>query len=757
MKKRYLPVFLLLAPLLGRPAFAQDFGNYQPLQSSGQIPADFLQLSSEKYEQDKSSISRQEKAFDKRAKRQFYLENSFRVRELLYSGKVLFNDPVGVYVNQVADKLLKNDPEKRKQVRIYVVKSSAVNAFATNSGMIFINLGLIAQLETESQLAFVLAHELTHYFNKHVVNKYVENQKITRGKKVYQSLSVEEKMLTRSNYSKELETEADLHGLDLFLKSEYSTAQLKGVFDVLQYSYLPFDDVPFQKSFLETRDLKFPATYFLNKVKEIAPPEEEDEAKSTHPSIDKRRTYILEKITGQADQNKKTYLVSEDAFKKARKTARYEIASLYLAGSQYEKAIYHAYLLLQEDPGNAYLEKIVAKSLYGLSHYAAADALDKVHGDFEEVEGQSQQVYHLVHKLKPKELTAVALKYAWNLKQKHPADGELAALSDSLLRTLVFRHCETKLDFTTQTPADQRREAPIVLVNTDTTATQRMNKYAKIDQAQVNEKLEWERHFIRYAFVENFSDKAFAEAFDKYWGEKEAASRKPKETKKQERARLRQARQLKAKEAKRIRKKGAALGIDKIVMVNPWFAKVDQRKKTPVQHVASESAEIALGNQIKENARMAKLDVELLGDYSFQGTDTEKFNDYAFLKSWMTERLRHMDSDVTANNLDNARVQALVAKYGTKYFCWSGLVDVRERKKDVATVFLYSIIAYPLLPYAFYYAVTPKYNTYYYSLVFDLSTGKPVFTDFQFIDRKGSQDVLNSTMYNTFYQLKKKR
>ncbi len=749
MKKRYLPVFLLLAPLLGRPAFAQDFGNYQPLQSSGQIPADFLQLSSEKYEQDKSSISRQEKAFDKRAKRQFYLENSFRVRELLYSGKVLFNDPVGVYVNQVADKLLKHDPEKRKQVRIYVVKSSAVNAFATNSGMIFINLGLIAQLETESQLAFVLAHEFTHYFNKHVVNKYVENQKITKGKKVYQSLSVEEKMLTRSNYSKELETEADLHGLDIFLKSEYSTAQLKGVFDVLQYSYLPFDDVPFRKSFLETKDMTFPASYFLFKVKPIAPPEEEDEAKSTHPSIDKRRTYILERLTGQAGPNKQTYLVSENAFKAARKTARYEIASLYLAGLQYEKAIYHAYLLLQEDPGNPYLEKIVAKSLYGLSHYAAADALDKVHGDFEEVEGQSQQVYHLVHKLKPKELTAVALKYAWNLKQKHPADGELATLSDSLLRTLVFKHCENKLDFATQLPAGGHPSLPVALVSTDTTT--RENKYAKIDLTT------GDAQFIRYALVENFTDKAFAEAFDKYWGEKEAASRKPKETRKQEKARLRQARQLKAQEVKRIRKKGAALGIDKIVMVNPWFAKLDQRKKTPVQHVASESAEIALGNQIQENARIAKLDVELLGDYSFQGTDTEKFNDYAFLKSWMNERLRHMDSDVTANNLNNERVQALVAKYGTQYFCWSGLVDVRERKRDAGTVIAYSLLLYPLLPYAIYYAVTPKYNTYYYSLVFDLNTGKPVFTDFQFIDRKGSQDVLNSTMYNTFYQLKKKR
>ena len=751
MKKRYLPVFLLLAPLLGSPAFAQDFGNYQPLQSSGPIPADFLQLSSEKYEQDKSSIGRKEKAFDKRAKRQFYLENSFRVRELLYSGKVLFNDPVGVYVNQVADKLLRHDPEKRKQVRIYVVKSPAVNAFATNSGMIFINLGLLAQLETESQLAFVLAHEFTHYFNKHVVNKYVENQKISQGKKVYQSMSVEEKLLTRSNYSKELETEADLHGLDLFLKSEYSTAQLKGVFDVLQYAYLPFDDVPFRKSFLETKDLKFPPAYFLDKVKEIAPPEEEDEDKSTHPSIDKRRTYTLEKIAGQTGQHKQTYLVSEDAFKGARKRARYEIASLYLAGLQYEKAIYHAYLLLQEDPGNPYLEKIVAKSLYGLSHYAAADALDKVHGDYEEVEGQSQQVYHLVHKLKAKELTTVALSYAWNLKQKHPADGELATLSDSLLRTLVFRHCENKLDFATQKPAEAGSATPVALVSSDSTDAARENKYAKIDKAT------GDTQFLRYALVENFADKTFAAAFDQYWGEKEAASHKPKETRKQERARLRKARQEKAQAARRIRKKGASLGIDKIVMVNPWFAKVDQRKKTPVQHVASESAEIALGNQILENARIARLDVELLGDYSFQGPDAEKFNDYAFLKSWMNERLKHMDGDVTANNLDNERVQALVAKYGTQYFCWSGLVDVRERKKDAASVVAYSLLLYPLLPYAIYYAATPKYNTYYYSLVFDLTTGKPVFTDFQFIDRKGSQDVLNSTMYYTFYQLKKKK
>ncbi len=756
MKKIYQPLSLFLISLMMFPVFAQDLGNYQPLKSSGQIPADFLQRSSEKYEQDKSSINRKEKAFDKRTQRQFYLENSFRVRELLYSGKILFNDPVGVYVNKVADQLLRHDPEKRRQVRIYVVRSSAVNAFATSSGMIFINLGLISQLETESQLAFVLAHEFTHYFNKHVVNRYVENEKISTGRKVYQSLSVEEKMLTRSNYSKELETEADLHGLELFLKSDYSTARLKGVFDVLQYSYLPFDDIVFEKSFLETKHLQFPSSYFLEKVKPIVPPDEEDEKKSTHPSIDKRRAYVLDKITGNVGSGKQTYLVSEEQFVNARKTARYEIASLYLANRQYERAMYHAYLLLKENPANPYLEKVVAKSLYGLARYASNDAIDKVHGDYKEVEGQSQQVYYLISKLKPKELTTVALKYTWDLKKKYPADNELVNLSDSLLRSLVMKHCENRLDFSTKAPAELRRDE-VTLASTDTTATQRMNKYAKIDQAQVSEKLSWENHFTRYALVENFQEKEFAAAFDRYWQEKEAAGSKPKETRKQERVRLRHQKQLKAKEAKRLKKKGAALGIDKIVMVNPWFSRVDQRKKKPVQYIASESAEIALSDQILQNARMAKLEIELLGDYSFKSNDAEKFNDYAFLKGWISERLKHLDADVSMSGLDAAQTQALVGKYGTRYFCWSGLVDVRERKKGAGTVVLYSLLVYPMLPYAIYYAATPKYNTYYYSLVFDITTGKPVFTDFQFIDRKGSRDVLNSTMYNTFYQLKKKK
>ncbi|MBC7919764.1 MAG: M48 family metalloprotease [Ferruginibacter sp.] len=748
--------FLLLVALSGS-AFAQGTPeDYRLLQSSGPIPADFLQLSSQKYEQEKAAISRQEKSFEKKAKQAFFLKSSFLLHDLLYSGQVLFNDPVGGYVNQVADQLLAGNPSLRKQIRIYVVKSPSVNAFATNSGVILINLGLIAQLETESQLAFVLSHELTHYLKKHVMNQYVEEQKIEQGKRTYRSLSAEEKLLSRSNYSQELETEADLEGLATFLKSNYSTRQLNGVFDVLQYSYLPFDDVPFEKSFFETPHLQLPAAYFLGKVKAIALPSEVEETKSSHPSINKRRASVLGRINRDEASTKGDYLVSKAAFAEARQTARYELSYLYLSGLQYEKAIYHSYLLLKEDSTSRYLRKNVAKALYGLSQYANQGAYAQVHDAEADTEGCSQQVVHLFGKLTPKELNALALKYVRDLGKEFPEDTELPALGNALLKSLVLRHCESDADFATR-PRAVEREAADLVANADTVDPEKRSKYQKIAITHLKKKNADSEQFIRYAFVDDFRDPAFSRAFGQHWKEKQASNQQREETTKQQRLRERGESQQKVRAAKLIRQKGAALGIDKIVMISPSYAKIDERKKKPIRYVASERAEVKLVEQIQCNARAANLVVDVLSDNTFTSADAGKFNDYARLRNWIRERVKHLDAAVPMHNSDAAGVGALVEKYGTKYYCWTGFVSVREKKPGKALALFTSMVVYPLLPFGIYYVVAPDYNTYYYSLVFDLTTGEPVFTDLQLIDRKNTRDVLNSTVHNTFYQLKNKR
>lgn len=51
--------------------------------------------------------------------------------------------------------------------RIGVIKSDAINAFAMPGGYILLSSGLLKSLESEDELAFVLAHEIAHVARRH--------------------------------------------------------------------------------------------------------------------------------------------------------------------------------------------------------------------------------------------------------------------------------------------------------------------------------------------------------------------------------------------------------------------------------------------------------------------------------------------------------------------------------------------------------------------------------------------------------------
>ena len=76
---------------------------------------------------------------------------------------------MGMYVNRVTDSLLANDPVTRSQINIYILRSTVVNAFATDRGSIFVTIGLLTRLHNEAELAFVLAHEIVHFKRRHVL------------------------------------------------------------------------------------------------------------------------------------------------------------------------------------------------------------------------------------------------------------------------------------------------------------------------------------------------------------------------------------------------------------------------------------------------------------------------------------------------------------------------------------------------------------------------------------------------------------
>jgi predicted Zn-dependent protease len=91
----------------------------------------------------------------------------------------LIKDPLVVgYVNNIGKSILAKMPQQPFTYQFYVVKQHVPNAFATPAGHIFINSGLLATLETEEELAGILAHEIAHVVSRHISQNIDRSPKI---------------------------------------------------------------------------------------------------------------------------------------------------------------------------------------------------------------------------------------------------------------------------------------------------------------------------------------------------------------------------------------------------------------------------------------------------------------------------------------------------------------------------------------------------------------------------------------------------
>ncbi|MBR6440753.1 MAG: hypothetical protein IKS44_01725, partial [Bacteroidales bacterium] len=122
----------------------------QPLRSQGPVPADLKLNVQQLYDTD---IQRAEQYAGGRVRdKQAILEASYRINKMLAGGHIVYGDSLTLFINRIADTLLRDYPQLRSELRFYTVTSPAVNAYTTPQGMIFINVGLIAQVENEAQL-----------------------------------------------------------------------------------------------------------------------------------------------------------------------------------------------------------------------------------------------------------------------------------------------------------------------------------------------------------------------------------------------------------------------------------------------------------------------------------------------------------------------------------------------------------------------------------------------------------------------------
>lgn len=92
---------------------------------------------------------------------------------------ILHDQRVTAYVATVGNKILANSQRLPYDYHFSVIKSQAVNAFATPGGYVYINQGLLTLVESESELAGVLAHEIAHINARHIADAIEKSKKLS--------------------------------------------------------------------------------------------------------------------------------------------------------------------------------------------------------------------------------------------------------------------------------------------------------------------------------------------------------------------------------------------------------------------------------------------------------------------------------------------------------------------------------------------------------------------------------------------------
>ncbi len=750
MKKLLIALTILLNSVI---LFSQDLTKYTGLKSKGEIPEEFTKLTTEKIAEAKAQDEHGLEKLNKKTKTSFYEMANFGIDEMLQSGQVCFNDTISSYVENVLEEVREKNHNIPLNIRIYTIKSPVVNAFTTDQGIIFINTGLLAQLENEAQLAFVICHELIHYMENHVREGFVEDVQIERGSSDYRQIRNVDKNLASAKFSRKLESEADVKGLELFLKTDYNPAEIDGVFDVLLYSYLPFDEIPFDSSILEVGDYQIPDKYFLTELNEIEVDENEDDSRHTHPNIKKRR----EKIDGVLSENNKegkNFILPKEDFYSVRSAARYEVLRLQLISGNYSEALYSAFILQKEFPENELPKIAIGEILFGTAIFANSNDRKEVVGYYKKMQGNVQQVYFVLSKLKTKEITLLALRYNYYLHELYPEDTFIEKRIVDLCRDLIYYD-----DFKEGDIIYQKIEAPDA-VQTDkeyskNTITKVTSKYDRIKSS--TKKGETDDDFNKdwaeeELFVDcNCEDKinAFFEA-----GKKEADDKKYRLANTGDNELDAKSKEEQKAYAKMKNKDGRSLGIDKIVMVDPYYVIYKQSSKNnPYKMSKSELEEVDHLEDLDAVSKMVNLDLEILTNYKFQSEDVSKFNDFSLLNEWIRER--YLMAGNTNMVSSTEEVSGLVDRYGTKYFAWTGVVYLTSPRRGKIGVMLGSLYTIIGIPYGIYYLATPKKSTIIYFALFNIETGELVMYEDREMHMKDYDGLLMSNYYDIFNQIKK--
>jgi predicted Zn-dependent protease len=179
-------------------------------------------------------------------------ELSQQFMQMVYRNYKIIDDPlIRAYISQVGRRILAFVPPQPFPYHFYVINEKVYNAFAIPAGHIFVNSGLLLAMNSQDELAGILAHEISHVVCRHISKRIDQSKKIDLATlagvvagiflgvaggspEAAQALTLGSVAAGQSvalAHSREDESQADQHGLEYLTEAGYSA---EGLLDILK-------------------------------------------------------------------------------------------------------------------------------------------------------------------------------------------------------------------------------------------------------------------------------------------------------------------------------------------------------------------------------------------------------------------------------------------------------------------------------------------------------------------------------------------
>lgn len=652
---------------------------------------------------------------------------NYTVRREVMQGNLIFGTKMNAYLDKIVENLLKDETQLRSQIHVYILRSAEVNAYATESGVLFVNLGMLAQVSNESELAFVLAHEISHFALGHKV--YAESYY-----KRFDKNDGLERWLEFQNELRQNETAADKTAAERFFKnSNYSYVDMMGIFDVLQYSDLPFSEVAFDRSYTESSCYQFPDKYFLTTVQPITNRDDRVDTLSTHPNIAKRRSAMNLQLARVSNDGRSAFVQSKELFEQVRKMARYACVELYLTEHEYDRAIYNINVLSKLYPNDPFLEEAKAVAWYGFSlHKNGSSSMEGVVTPYKQVEGEMQQVCHFMSKLSRTESSALALRFLWDCAQKYPENSMIQNMLESEMEILFVKNKKKHADFCDYPMGTD----PATIPDEVDTTTNISNKYDRIRNQNVKVKPDPKFKTVNYMLCDLHGDSAFVALANRIIAAKEdehvlnlVGKRKPSDEEK--------------------------------VYMDDFVVKVYDGKKTVKSDIHNRQKSEAMAKDVTQTLQKSvkHLKLESVSENAAQvaNYNATEYNRFCKMQQWQHDVFSSKLGDdysifYQSRGMDEVTESLGVSKYVYAY-------ATQEPASRVSGVGYLTIATTLLCPASFpvlvVNAALPRYQTEVQCGVLDINTGKVEAYETWTAKSKMSRTYIKSIIYNMLYDFKK--